>query len=140
MESDELPMLNTRLLKCFAVVAEELHFGRAARRLFMTQPPLSQNIRRLEAIIGVPLLLRNTRSVRLTAAGSELKQRINVLEREMTGAVLAVRRVHKGEQGKLRTGVTPSAAYSAFPQCLYHFRQRYPDVVVEVWEMNSSEM
>ena len=140
MESDDLPMLDTRLLKCFAVVAEELHFGRAARRLFMTQPPLSQNIRKLEALIGVPLLMRSTRSVRLTAAGSELKQRVASLEREMTAAVLAVRRVHKGEQGQLRIGVTPSAAYSAFPQCLFTFRQRYPDVVVEVWEMNSSEM
>jgi len=133
-------MLDARLLKCFAMVAEELHFGRAAERLHMTQPPLSQNIRKLEAILEVPLLVRNTRSVRLTAAGEELKRRIAILEREMAATRLAVRRVHLGEQGHLSIGLTPSAAYSAFSSCLYRFRQTYPDVFVEVSEMNSSEM
>lgn len=133
-------MLDVRLLRCFAVVAEELHFGRAAERLYMTQPPLSQNIRRLEAELDVPLLVRNTRSVRLTAAGEELKRRITILEREMAATRMAVSRVHRGEQGHLSIGLTPSAAYSAFSPCLYAFRQAYPDVSVEVAEMNSSEM
>ena len=133
-------VLDVRLLKCFAMVAEELHFGRAAARLFMTQPPLSQNIRRLEAQLEVPLLERNTRSVRLTAAGEELKRRIAILEREMAATRLAVSRVHRGEQGHLCIGLTPSAAYSAFSSCLYTFRQAYPGVFVEVSEMNSSEM
>lgn len=133
-------MLDARLLKCFAMVAEELHFGRAAERLFMTQPPLSQNIRRLEAVLEVPLLVRSTRSVQLTAAGEELKRRIASLEMEMAATRLAVRRVHRGEQGHLRIGLTPTAAYSAFSSCLYTFRQAYPDVFVEVSEMNSSEM
>lgn len=133
-------MLDARLLKCFAMVAEELHFGRAAERLFMTQPPLSQNIRKLEAELGVPLLMRNTRSVRLTAAGEELKRRIASLESEMAATRLAVKRVHRGEQGHLSIGLTPSAAYSAFSSCLYSFRQAYPDVLVDVSEMNSSEM
>lgn len=133
-------MLDVRLLKCFAVVAEELHFGRAAERLYMTQPPLSQNIRKLEAELDVPLLMRNTRSVRLTAAGEELKRHIAIIEAEMAATRLAVSRVHRGEQGHLSIGLTPSAAYSAFPSCLYAFRQAYPDVSVEVAEMNSSEM
>lgn len=133
-------MLDVRLLKCFAMVAEELHFGRAAERLYMTQPPLSQNIRKLEAELGVPLLLRNTRSVRLTAAGEELKRRMAILEREMDATRQAVARVHRGEQGHLSIGITPSAAYSAFSSCLYAFRQAYPEVVVEVAEMNSSDM
>ena len=133
-------MLDVRLLKCFSVVAEELHFGRAAERLYMTQPPLSQNIRKLEAELDVPLLVRNTRSVRLTAAGEELKRRIGIIEREMAATRVAVSRVHRGEQGHLNIGITPSAAYSAFPSCLYAFRQAYPDVIVEVAEMNSSEM
>lgn len=133
-------MLDARLLKCFAVVAEELHFGRAAERLYMTQPPLSQSIRKLEAELGAPLLLRNTRTVRLTAAGEELKRRIAIIEREMEAARQAVARVHRGEQGHLSIGITPSAAYSAFSSCLYAFRQSYPKVAVEVAEMNSSEM
>lgn len=135
-----MAMLDIRLLKCFAAVAEELHFGRAADRLYMTQPPLSQNIRKLEAELGVPLLLRNTRSVRLTAAGEELKRRIAIIEREMAAARQAVARVHRGEQGHLSIGITPSAAYSSFSSCLYAFRQQYPEVAVEVAEMNSSEM
>ena len=133
-------MLDVRLLRCFAMVAEELHFGRAAERLYMTQPPLSQNIRKLEAELDVPLLMRNTRRVRLTAAGEELKRRIAIIEGEMAATRLAVSRVHRGEQGHLSIGLTPSAAYSAFPSSLYAFRQAYPEVSVEVAEMNSSEM
>lgn len=133
-------MLDPRLLKCFSMVAEELHFGRAAERLYMTQPPLSQNIRKLESLLGVTLLVRNTRSVRLTPAGEELQRRIATLERETEVALEAVRRVHHGQQGRLRIGLTPSAAYSAFSQCLYTFRRAYPAVSVEVSEMNSSEM
>src|SRR5690606_554748 len=133
-------MLDTRLLKCFAVVAEELHFGRAAKRLFMTQPPLSQNIRKLEAQLQVQLLVRSTRSVRLTPAGELLKRRITALEKEMAQTIRAVRELHFGEKGRLRIALTPSAAYSTFPQCLHAFRQTYPDVTVELIEMNSSEM
>ena len=140
MPQDDPYALDARLLKCFSVVAEELHFGRAARRLFMTQPPLSQNIRRLETVLGVPLLVRNTRSVRLTAAGEELKRRIAVIERELSATAMSVRRVHEGQEGELRIALTPSAAYSRFPQCLYAFRKAYPGVRVEVSEMNSSEM
>lgn len=138
--SGDAQQLELRLLKCFAIVAEELHFGRAAERLFMTQPPLSQSIRRLEDALGVPLLLRNTRSVRLTSAGEELQRRIATLDREMHAALRAVRSVHEGRQGHLRIGLTPSASYSSFPQCLYAFRKAYPGVHVDVVEMNSSEM
>ncbi|XOT96632.1 LysR family transcriptional regulator, partial [Alcaligenes pakistanensis] len=62
-------MLDSKLSEMFLVLAEELHFGRAAQRLFMTQPPLSQAIRRLEEQVGATLFIRTTRTVQLTAAG-----------------------------------------------------------------------
>lgn len=133
-------MLDTRLLKCFAVVAEELHFGRAAQRLCMTQPPLSQSIRALETQLQAQLLTRTTRAVRLTPAGEVLKQRITVLEHEMRLTIQSVQATHKGIEGTLRIALTPSAAYSTFPQCLHAFRQTFPNVVVDLQEMNSSDM
>jgi len=133
-------MIDTRLLNCFAVVAEELHFGRAAQRLFMTQPPLSQSIRKLEAILGVTLLARSTRSVRLTPAGQELQRRVARLDAEFEDIVHAVRQIDHGKTGRLRVGLTPSASYSNLSQGLYDFRRQYPDVVLDLTEMNSSEM
>lgn len=133
-------MLDTRLLKCFAVVAEELHFGRAAKRLCMTQPPLSQSIRQLEAQLQAQLLSRTTRSVRLTPAGEVLKQRLRVLEDEMGQIVHAVQAAHSGTEGALHVGLTPSSAYSTFPRCLHAFRQAHPAVSIELHEMNSSDM
>jgi DNA-binding transcriptional LysR family regulator len=133
-------MLDSRLLNVFAVVAEELHFGRAAQRLFMTQPPLSQSIKKLEEILQVQLLTRSTRSVRLTPAGLELQRRVMQINKETDLAVKAVQQAHRGEKGRLTLGLTPSSSYSNLSQSLYSFRLRYPDVVLELKEMNSSEM
>src|SRR3546814_17813955 len=88
--SDLDAMIDSRLLNVFAVVAEELHFGRAAQRLFMTQPPLSQSIKRLEEILKVQLLTRTTRSVRLTPAGLELQRRLMQLNKDTELAIQAV--------------------------------------------------
>ncbi|NGM88603.1 LysR family transcriptional regulator [Parapusillimonas sp. SGNA-6] len=133
-------MLDSRLLNVFAVVAEELHFGRAAARLFMTQPPLSQSIKKLEETLNVQLLTRSTRSVRLTPAGLELQRRLVQMNKEMDLAVQAVQQVHRGESGRLTLGLTPSASYSTLSQRLYRFHERYPGVVLEFREMNSSDM
>lgn len=133
-------MLDSRLLNVFAVVAEELHFGRAAQRLFMTQPPLSQSIKKLEEILMVKLLTRSTRSVRLTPAGLELQRRLAQINKEMDLAIQAVQQVHRGEKGRLTLGLTPSASYSDLAQRLYFFRLRYPEVVLKLKEMNSNEM
>ncbi len=133
-------MIDSRLLNVFAVVAEELHFGRAAQRLFMTQPPLSQSIKKLEEILKVQLLTRSTRSVRLTPAGLELQQRLVQLNKDTELAIQAVQQVHRGEKGRLTLGLTPSASYSNLSQSLYSFRLKYPDVVLDLKEMNSSDM
>src|SRR5690606_34613582 len=133
-------MIDSRLLAMFSVVAEELHFGRAARRLFMTQPPLSQSIRRLEEQLDVLLLERSTRSVSLTPAGRELHRRVQQLQSEARAMVHAVQAVHRGLTGRLIIGLTPSAAYSDLSALLHAFRQRYPGVMLDLREMNSSEM
>jgi DNA-binding transcriptional LysR family regulator len=133
-------LIDSRLLEVFSVVGEELHFGRAAQRLHLTQPPLSQSVRKLEEILGVQLLARTTRTVRLTAAGRELHRRIKLMTLEHEATVRRVRQAASGEAGHLTMGLTPSAAYSNIPQALFVFRQRYPGVMLDLQEMNSSEM
>lgn len=133
-------MIDSRLLEVFGVVAEELHFGRAAQRLHISQPPLSQSVRKLEDQLGTPLLVRTTRSVRLTPAGAELARRIKVMMSESDALVRAVQAAAKGEIGRLAVGVTPSAAYSSLPKSLFMFRRQYPKVRLDLVEMNSSEM
>ncbi len=133
-------MFDHRLLNAFCAVAEELHFGRAAFRLNVSQPPLSKTIRKLEQTLGVQLLMRSTRSVRLTAAGSELYRRIQFLEAESQAMIRAVQQITKGESGYLTVGLTPSAAYSNLSEILYEFRKRYPTVRLDLREMNSSQM
>jgi len=133
-------LIDSRLLHVFAVVAEELHFGRAAQRLHLSQPPLSQSVRKLEEELGVQLLERTTRSVRLTSAGSELQRRIRMMAAEHDATIRHVRQAASGEAGQLTIGLTPSAAYSNVPQALFAFRQRYPGVMLDLQEMNSSEM
>lgn len=133
-------MIDSRLLNVFAVVAEELHFGRAAQRLFMTQPPLSQSIKKLEEILKVQLLTRSTRSVRLTPAGMELQRRLVQIKKETDLAIEAVQQIHRGDKGRLVLGLTPSASYSNLSQSLYSFRLKFPDVVLKLRELNSSEM
>lgn len=133
-------LIDSRLLHVFAVVAEELHFGRAAQRLHLSQPPLSQSVRKLEEELGVQLLERTTRSVRLTSAGAELQRRIRMMAAEHDATIRHVRQAASGEAGQLTIGLTPSAAYSNVPQALFAFRQRYPGVMLDLQEMNSSEM
>ncbi|ANN66577.1 LysR family transcriptional regulator [Bordetella bronchialis] len=133
-------MLDSRLLHVFSIVAEELHFGRAAQRLHISQPPLSQSIRKLEEILGARLLVRSTRSVRLTAAGAELHRRVRQLAADSDAMVRAVQQTAKGVAGHLVIGLTPSAAYSNLPEVLYEFRRQTPTVSLDLREMNSNAM
>jgi DNA-binding transcriptional LysR family regulator len=132
--------LSLRLLKSFVAVAEELHFGAAAARLHMTQPPLSQQIRQLEAALGTPLLQRTTRVVQLTAAGEVLLIRARQLLADSDATELAVRRAADGVTGSLGLGFTASAAYRLLPRAVAAYRSAYPGVRLDLQEMLSGAL
>lgn len=120
--------MELRHLRYFVTVAEELHFGRAARRLHLSQPPLSMQIKALEEEIGVALLLRNRRHVEITSAGEVfLKEARDVLARA-DAAAQAARRAARGETGDLRVGFVTIADYSILPPVLQRFRRASPDI------------
>ena len=120
--------MNLRHLQYFVVVAEELHFGRAAERLHIAQPPLSQMIRRLEAELDVKLLYRNRRSVELTAAGRAFLPHARVALAEIERAREAVERASRGEIGQLVLGMVPTGDAKLFTEVLHRFGERFPDV------------
>jgi DNA-binding transcriptional LysR family regulator len=117
-----------RHLRYFVAVAETLHFGRAAERLHIAQPPLSQQIRRLEAELGVRLLHRNSRRVDLSDAGRLfLVEARRTLAHADRAARVAIR-AGRGELGRLAIGYMASAELTVFPRVLPAFRRRYPNV------------
>lgn len=124
--------MELRHLLSFIVVAEELNFTRAARRLHIAQPPLSQRIRELEDHLGVRLFERSTRSVALTSAGRVFLDHIRVLPSQIDEAVQASRRAQLGETGKLRLGYTGRASQAQLPRLLSRLRQAYPDVMLDL--------
>ena len=129
--------MDIRALKCFVAVAETLHFRRAAERLHLTQPALSQRIRALEDEVGVALFERDRRRVALTAAGSAFLGPARTAAEQADLAGKQARRAAHGEVGRLRLGFTVIAFYGALPEAVRAFRERYPDVAVELSEMNS---
>lgn len=126
--------IELRQLRYFVAVAEESHFGRAAVRLHMTQPPLSQTIQSLEAALGTPLFLRTKRSVALTPAGAALlPEARRILQQSSTLPDLA-RRAASGESGLLSLSFVSTADYSVLPPLLREFRERYPQVQIDLRE------
>ena len=124
-----------RQLEAFVAVATELHFGRAAERLHMATPTLSELIRRLERELGTPLLTRTTRRVALTSAGAELLARSKIILDEVAAADAAVRRVASGDAGTVRLGITPPVAPVLAPHLLGLFTATAPEVTVELQRM-----
>ena len=108
--------MELRHLRYFIAVAEELHFRRAAERLHMSQPPLSQQIRQLEEEVGVVLLLRNQRKVELTAAGAAFLVRAREILDAVEDAARQARRVQRGEVGRLSTAIVEQAIELAAPR------------------------
>lgn len=131
--------MELRHLRYFVTVAEELHFGRAAQRLQMAQPPLSQQIRQLEAELDVQLLYRTKRTVRLTDAGQVFLQEARHLLIQADQAIAIAQRADRGEVGRLILGFVGSATDSILPVILKAFRQRFPNVQLILDEMTTAE-
>lgn len=126
--------MDLRQLRYFTVVAEELHFGRAAERLHMTQPPLSLAIQGLEEDLGAPLFLRNRRGVTLTAAGEALVPEARRMLEEVEALPALVQRAATGEEGKLNLSFVSSADYSVLPPFLRRYRSKYPSIRIALQE------
>lgn len=125
-------------LRCFVAVAEELHFGRAAVRLHMTQPPLSRQIQLLEHGLGVLLLERNNRQARLTPAGQNFLEDARRVLQTAELAAQSARRIAHGEAGRLTLGFTAVGAYSMIPQLLVHTAAQLPGIDLVLSERVSS--
>lgn len=129
--------IELRQLRYFLVVAEEMHFGRAAKKLHMTQPPLSQTIQGLEASLGATLFTRSTRSIALTPAGIALVPEARRLLEQAQSLPQLAQRAASGETGHLSLAFVSIADYSVLPPYLREFRQRYPEVRIELREATS---
>ncbi|MES2077575.1 MAG: LysR family transcriptional regulator [Pseudomonadota bacterium] len=129
--------LELRQLRYFVSVAEELHFGKAALRLHMTQPPLSQTILALEELLGAALFERNRRGVALTAAGAALLPEARRLLAQAQELPQLVQRAAAGEVGRLSLAFVSSADYSVLPPFLRAYRAAYPQVQITLLEATS---
>jgi DNA-binding transcriptional LysR family regulator len=132
-------MFDLNQLRCFVTVAEELHFGRAAARLNMTQPPLSRQIQVLEHIIDAPLLERTSRSVRLTPAGRSFLPEARRILKLAESASQVARRIALGKTGSLKIGFTAAAAYGYLPELIAACRAKLPEVDFSLKEMVSGD-
>jgi DNA-binding transcriptional LysR family regulator len=122
--------MELRHLRYFIAVAEELHFRRAAERLHVAQPAVSEQIRKLEAELGVTLLNRTQRSVALTAPGAVLLEEARRVLRQADAAALAVRSARQRELGRLRVGYLVDALPACIPEALTAFRTAAPGIEV----------
>jgi DNA-binding transcriptional LysR family regulator len=132
-------MFELSQLRCFVAAAEELHFGRAARRLNMTQSPLSRQVQLLERVLGVTLLERTSRHVRLTPAGQVFVIEARRIVRLAESAALSARRVAKGDGGKVAIGFTAVSGYSLVPRIVAQARATLPNVELALREMVSGD-
>ncbi|HUA05363.1 MAG TPA: LysR substrate-binding domain-containing protein [Solirubrobacteraceae bacterium] len=129
--------MELRQLRYFVAVAEELHFRRAAERLHISQPPLSQQIRALEDELGFALLERTRRRVQLTPAGEAFLRDARAILAELDGAVSTARRIDAGQTGRLRIGFVGSALLSTVPGTVERFRSSRPGVAIELRERST---
>ena len=137
--TDRDDVMDLRRLVYFVAVAEELHFGRAASRLAIAQPPLSRQIAQLESDLGVVLIDRSRSQIRLTQAGSVLLERArDVLER-LDRTHREIKRIGEGFSGHLRVAFVGSATYGVLPNVIKAFRSAYPDVELALSAMNNAE-
>ena len=140
MRNSGLILLDGHLLGVFAVVAEELHYGRAAARLFVSQSALSQQVKRLEEKVGATLFIRTTRSVALTPAGKVMYRHLRKISADSENMLRQVRRAARGEMGYLSVGITPTAACSSLADVLHTYRTGHPEIELDLHELNSIDM
>ncbi|TNC06027.1 LysR family transcriptional regulator [Methylobacterium terricola] len=131
-------MFELSQLRCFVAVAEELHFGRAAERLHLTQPPVSRQIQVLERVLDVALLNRTSRAVRLTPAGRRFLVEARRILRLADEAAATARRVAAGEAGSVTLGFTAASAYRTLPDLVRAARRRLPEADILLKEMVSA--
>ena len=129
--------IELRQLRYFVAVAEEMHFGHAALRLHMTQPPLSQTIQALEAALGTQLFSRSKRSIALTPAGAALLPAAQRMLQQAAALPDIARRAASGASGRLSLAFVSTADYSVLPPFLREFRERYPQVEIDLREATS---
>ncbi|KAM3094148.1 LysR substrate-binding domain-containing protein [Phormidesmis sp. 146-35] len=132
-------MVELRHLHYFIAVAEELHFSRAAERLHISQPPLSQQIRDLEEELGIKLFERTKRQVLLTEAGKVFLERSYLVLGQLEQAIEATQQIGRGEVGRLAIGFVDSAMYTVLPEILRVFREQFPAVELRLHELTTAQ-
>lgn len=130
--------MELRHLRYFIAVAEELHFGRAAKRVHIAEPPLSQQIRRLEEELKIKLFDRTTRRVQLTDGGRAFLREARLTLSQADWAIRVGTRASRGEIGELSLGFVPAADMKLLPRILPTFRRRYPDVHLELYSQSGA--
>ncbi|MFB9947982.1 LysR family transcriptional regulator [Rhizobium puerariae] len=130
--------MNLKQLEYFIALAEELHFGRAAERLGMAQPPLSRQIKQIETDLGALLFIRGRSGIALTQAGERFYERGSSLLAEFDDIKREVQRIGQGAEGRLRIGFVSSATYGILPTILKSFRAAYPEVNLSLVPMNNA--
>ena len=131
--------MELRHLRHFVALAEEEHFGRAAERVFVVQQALSNSIKNLEEEVGVPLVLRTTRKVQLTPAGREFLDAARSTLEQADRVIERARRAARGEVGRLTLGFVSGLVFGGLPDVVRTFRERYPNVSVELHELTAQE-
>jgi DNA-binding transcriptional LysR family regulator len=132
--------MELRQLRYFVALAEELHFGRAAKRVALTQPPLSQAIRNLESELGVRLFERTRRRVALTHAGAAFLEDARLTLARAAAAVDRAQRAARGEVGRLAVGFLAATAYTLLPLVLREFTRDFPGVKLDLRELTIPQL
>lgn len=127
-----------RQLEYFIALSEELHFGNAARRLNISQPPLSASLRQLEETLGFALMIRTNRSVRLTEAGAVFAKHAARLLQQLSQAETIAAQTAKGTSGRLSVGFVPSMLFRRLPEVLDRFQETFPKIELILQEMNTA--
>lgn len=129
--------MELRHIRYFLAVAEDLHFRKAAERLFISQPGLSRQIKQLEDELGFPLFERNNRKVQLTQAGAYLKQEFELTLKNLNGVINHAKLLYKGDEGHINFGYVGSAMQNVIPDLLVKIRDNYPNLHFGFKEMEN---